>query len=278
MHLLAAVLAAAQLHVAAAESAWGSIAAQLGGDRVRVASIVSNPAADPHAYEPTSFDARTFAGAQLVVVSGAGYDPWASQLVAANPVKGRIVLDVAKLVGVKAGGNPHRWYSPADVRRVAAALAAGYAALDPAHAAYFRARLRWFETTALAAYTHELAVIRRRFGGVAVGASEGIFGPLAEALGLRLVTPPSFLHAIGEGADPSASDIRTIERQIATRRIAVWVVNTQNETPDVARLTAAARGRGIPVVSVTETLTPVTATFQQWQVRQLRALATALAR
>ena len=38
----------------------------------------------------------------------------------------------------------------------------------------------------------------------------------------------------------------------------------------------AARARGIPVTSVTETLTPATASFQEWQVAQLQALQAAL--
>lgn len=276
MRLLAAALASAvHLHVAAAESMWGSIAAQLGGDRVRVTSVISNPAADPHDYEPTSADARALAGARLVIVNGAGYDPWASQLDAANPVRGRIVLDVADLVGVKDGGNPHLWYSPATVFAVARALARDYSQLDPRDAAYFRAREQAF-TRKLLPYTTLVSDIRFRFHGMTVGASESIFAPLARALGLRLVTPSSFLDAISEGTEPTASDIATIDRQIARKQIAVWVVNTQNETPDVSRLTAAARKRGIPVVEMTETLTPATATFEQWQVRQLEALARGL--
>src|SRR5437899_2935972 len=101
----------APLRVVAAENVWGSIASQLGGDRAVVTSVITSPSADPHSYEPTAADARAFAGAQLVIVNGAGYDPWASRLVASNPVGGRIVLTVGDLVGVKAGGNPHRWYS-----------------------------------------------------------------------------------------------------------------------------------------------------------------------
>src|SRR5438128_484540 len=83
--------------------------------RVQVTSVITNPATDPHDYEPTALDARTFAGAQMAIVNGVGYDPWASKLIAANPVKGRAVLTVGDLVGLKAGGNPHRWYSPANV-------------------------------------------------------------------------------------------------------------------------------------------------------------------
>ena len=50
-----------------------------------VQSIIVNPAQDPHSYEPTADDARTLATAQLAIVNGVGYDPWAPKLLAANP-------------------------------------------------------------------------------------------------------------------------------------------------------------------------------------------------
>jgi zinc/manganese transport system substrate-binding protein len=266
------------IRVVAAENFWGSIAAQLGGSRVRVTSIVTNPATDPHDYEPTAVDARALAGAQLVIVNGIGYDPWASNLLAANPVDGRVDLDVGDLVGLKPGANPHRWYSPSDVQRVIGAIAAGLVKLDPKSAGYFRAQKSRFETKSLARYRNLIATIRRRYHGVPVGASESIFVPLAQALRLDLITPGSFLDAISEGTDPTAADIATIDRQVARRQITVWVLNSQNSTPDVARITDAARKRGIPVTTITETLSPATATFQAWQVHQLQALAAALHR
>jgi zinc/manganese transport system substrate-binding protein len=278
VHAIAAVLAATQIHVVAAENFWGSLATQLGGNRVQVTSVITNPATDPHDYEPSAVDARTFAGAQMAIVNGVGYDPWASKLIAANPVKGRAVLTVGDVVGVKAGGNPHRWYSPANVQQVIAAIVRDYSKLDPKDAAYFQRRKSQLETTGLAEYKHVIATIKRRFGGTPVGASESIFAPLAQALGLRLVTPPSFLKAISEGAEPTAADKTTIDRQIAKKQIKVWIFNSQNSTPDVARLTEEARKRGIPVTTITETLTPASATFQQWQVRQLKALVLALAK
>ncbi len=264
------------IRVVAGENFWGSIAAQLGGTRVHVTSVISNPATDPHDYEPTAADARTMADAQLAIVNGIGYDPWAPKLLAANPVHGRIVLTVGDLVGIEAGGNPHRWYSPANVQQVIAAIVRDYTKLDPKDAGYFRRQQTAFETRGLARYKRLIATIRRTYKGVPVGASESIFAPLAQALGLRLMTPPSFLKAISEGTEPTASDITTIERQIARRQIKVWVFNSQNSTPDVQRITDAARKRGIPVTTITETLTPATATFQAWQSRQLEALAAAL--
>jgi zinc/manganese transport system substrate-binding protein len=275
--LLPSSLAAkSRIEVVAAENFWGSIAAQLGGDRVNVTSVISNPAADPHDYEPTAADARTFAGAQMVIVNGVGYDPWASRLVDANPVHGRVVLDVGDLVGVNRGGNPHRWYSPGDVQKVIGAIVGDYTQLDPKGAGYFRQQAAWLETRGLARYKALIATIKRRYSGVPVGASESIFAPLAPALGLRLITPPSFLRAISEGAEPTAADKSTIDGQITHRRIKVWVYNGQNGTPDVKRLTDAARKHSIPVVEITETLTPASTSFQDWQSHQLAALAAAL--
>jgi zinc/manganese transport system substrate-binding protein len=264
------------LEVVAAENFWGSIAAQLGGSKVHVTSVVSSPATDPHDYEPTAADGRLLAGAQMAIVNGIGYDPWAEKLLASNPVGGRIVLTVGDLVGIQAGGNPHRWYSPPDVQQVIDAIAGDYAKLDPKDAAYFRAQKARFETKGLARYRRLIATIHRRYQGVAVGASESIFAPVAQALGLRLLTPASFLKAISEGAEPTASDLTTIDRQISQRRIVVWVFNSQNGTPDVQRITNAARKQGIPVTTITETMTPASARFQDWQSHELEALMQAL--
>src|SRR6516165_10287970 len=109
--------------VVAAENFWGSIASQIAGDRASVQSIISNPAEDPHAYEPTASDARTLATSQLAIVNGVGYDPWAPKLLAANPDSRRIVLSVGDQFGLHEGDNPHRWYDPAEVERTANAIA-----------------------------------------------------------------------------------------------------------------------------------------------------------
>src|SRR5215471_12025796 len=63
--------------VVAVENFWGSLARQLGGTHVKVTSIISNPNADPHDYEPTARDGRDIAAAQVLIVNGVGYDTWA---------------------------------------------------------------------------------------------------------------------------------------------------------------------------------------------------------
>ena len=265
-----------RLQVVAAENFWGSIVTQLAGDRADVRSIISDPAADPHDYEATPQDARLVAQAQYVVVNGIGYDAWAQKLVNGGGVSGRRVLDVGKLIGATVGGNPHQWYAPGTVDRFVARVATDLAALDPDDARYFEQRRAAFTTKGLAPYHDLIAEIRRQDSGTPVGASESIMAPMVSALGLDMKTPSSFLDAVAEGNEPTARDTARVTRQIDEREIDVFVYNSQNATPDVKRLVEAARAHDIPVTTVTETLSPAGATFQAWQVSQLRALRDAL--
>ena len=264
------------IHIVAAENFWGSIAAQLAGTKGTVQSIITNPAEDPHSYEPRSSDARTLATAKLAVVNGVGYDPWASQLLAANPTQGRLVVNVGTLLGLRDGDNPHRWYDPADVEKVANTITADLVRLDPKDRKYFERERTAFETSGLARYHALIAAIRTRYAGVPVGASESIFALQAPALGLKLITPYGFMKAITEGTELTAGEIATAERQIHQRQLKVWIYNSQNATPEIQRLTALARARQIPVVTITETLTPRTDSFEEWQIAQLERLQAAL--
>lgn len=267
-----------KLRVVAAEDFWGSIAAQLGGDKVAVTSIITNPAADPHDYEPTSADARTMATAQVSIVNGIGYDEWASRLLAADPEASRVELDVGDVLGLKAGDNPHQWYSPTSVHRVIDRITAAYEQADPGNDAYFEQRRRQLEVKGLAEYEALINSIKSRYAGTPVGASESIFEPLAPALGLKLITPKGFMDGIAEGTEPTPADKVSADRQIADRQIKVWVYNSQNATPDVQRLNDAAKAAGIPIATVTETLTPAGVSFQAWMTRELRGLRAALAK
>ncbi len=265
-----------RLQVVAAENFWGSIAAQLGGEKAEVTSIIVNPATDPHSYEPTALDARKLAGAQMAIVNGLGYDAWAPRLLRASPSGDRVELDVGKALGLAEGANPHQWYSPSSVRRVLDAIVAGYDRLEPSAASYFAQRERAFLERDLARYDALRREIRARYAGTPVGYSESIFKPLGEDLRLKLLTPYSFAKAIAEGNDVTARDKQTVDDQARKRLIKIWVFNSQNVTPDVQRVNEIAREQRIAIVTVTETLSPAGDSFEQWQSAQLEDLARAL--
>jgi zinc/manganese transport system substrate-binding protein len=262
--------------VVVAENFWGSIARQEGGSRARVTSIIVNPNADPHAYEPSVADARVMAGAKYVIYNGAGYDPWVSRLLSANPVTGRRVLDVGAVIGKKEGDNPHMWYSPSFMARVAARITADYQRLDPRDGAYFKKQHTKFINSALSGYRHEITLIAKKYHGVKISSTESIFQYMAQALRLNLITPYGFMKAISEGTEPTAQDKSTFDRQISQKQVKVFIFNSQNASPDTNALESKARARHIPIVAITETLQPASATFQAWQTKQLTSLAAAL--
>lgn len=264
--------------VAASIDTWGSVLAQLGGSRVRASSIIASPATDPHDYEPTPADARLIADAAVFIYNGVGYDSWAAKAVRADPEPERQLIDVGRLTGTPNDGNPHRWYDPADVVAVADAITTALKRADPIDAGYFDSlHARWLGTE-LTGYQALIAGIRARYAGTPVAASESVFSPLAQALGLELRTPPGLLRAVSEGTDPSAADKAQVDRQLTRREVKVYVFNSQNATPDVTAQVRIAERAGIPVVAVTETLTPRGNSFQDWQSDQLRRLQAALAR
>jgi zinc/manganese transport system substrate-binding protein len=263
------------VRVVAAEGFWGSIAAQLGGGRVRVHSIVTDPTADPHDHESTVADARAVAGADDVIGNGAGYDPWVDKLVDASPRRGRVVLRIADLVGRRDGENPHLWYSPAFVERAADRITSDLQRLDPSHRADYTAR-RAALTRAMQPYHQLVETIRARWSGVRVGATETVFEYMAGALGLDLASPPAFMRAVAEGNDPPAAAVAEFQHQLGERTIEVLVFNAQTATAVTTNLERQARRRGIPTVAVTETMPEQFATFQAWQIAQLRGLQRAL--
>jgi zinc/manganese transport system substrate-binding protein len=111
---------------------------------------------------------------------------------------------------------------------------------------------------------------------VPVGATETIFVYLANYLGLDLISPAEFMQAVAEGNDPPAATVVTFQDQIAHKAIKVLVYNVQTATAVTTNLRIAATQKSIPVVGVSETLQPTTASFQEWQDSQLIALENAL--
>lgn len=265
----------AAVSVVAAENSWGSIAAQLGGSRVAVQSVLTDPNADPHEYETTTNDARAFADASLVILNGAGYDGWGQKLVDANPTSSRRVLVVAALLGKKVGDDPHFWYEPSYVERAADAITAAYRAIDAADASYFDAR-RAELSTSLQPYLDEIRAIRQTYAGTPIGATETVFVYMASALGLDLTTPPEFMEAVSEGNDPPARSVVAFQDQISSRLVKVLVYNVQTVTAVTTSVKDLAASQHVPTVGVSETLQPANAKFQQWQLAQLQALARAL--
>jgi zinc/manganese transport system substrate-binding protein len=263
------------ISIIAGENFWGSLVSQLGGNKVSVTSIVSDPNADPHEYESNANDAKLMANANYVILNGAGYDSWGSSLLSASPNANRKLLVVADLLGKKEGDNPHFWYSPDYVNRVIAQMENDLISIDPKDTAYFQAQYAALQSS-LAEYQNRIANIKHDFGGRKVASTESIFVYLADAAGLDLISPPQFIDAVAEGNDPPASSVVEFEKQIKGNEPTVLIYNEQTVTPLTENMKKLAAEADIPTIGITETIQPPDASFQEWMNAQLLQLQNAL--
>ena len=253
---------------------WGDIVRDLGGECAQVKTVLASSSVDPHDFEPSPADAATFAKAQLVVVNGADYDPWASKFAATSAPKAPVV-DAGVVTKTAAGANPHLWYSPSAVVAVADAVTAELAKLAPEAKGYFADQRSAFGTS-LEPYNKLLSAIKAGAAGKTYAATESVFDYTAEDVGLVNATPQGYKTASANESDPSPADLEAFRRALADRQINVLIYNTQTEGSVPEQIRTAAEAAGVPVVDVTETVPPGTTSFETWQVTQLTALAKAL--
>ncbi|APA87137.1 metal ABC transporter solute-binding protein [Paraburkholderia sprentiae WSM5005] len=269
-----AFAADAKIPVVAAENFYGDAVRQLGGDRVDVISILSNPDQDPHLFEANPATARALQHASLVVYNGADYDPWMAKLLAASKGTQRTVIVAAELVGRKGGDNPHLWYDPATMPKVARAVSAALSAADPAHKSAYDANLAKF-LDSLKPIDAKLAELHGRYAGLPVTATEPVFGYMSDAIGLAMRNQRFQLAAMND-TEASAADIAAFERDLRERRVRVLIYNSQATEALTQRMLKLAQQSKVPTMSVTETL-PAGKTYQTWMLTQLDALQKALA-
>jgi len=259
--------------VVATENFYGNIAHQVGGLLVEVVSILNNPDQDPHLFEVSPAVARQIADAKIVIVNGADYDPWVTKLLQASPRPARVVIDVARLVGWQPGGNPHLWYDPDTMPKLARALAAALEMADPDHAADYAGGLK-ATLASLARLKARVYQMRARYHGLPVTATEPVFGPMADALGFTMRNK-TFQTAMMNNTEPSARDLAAFENDLKQHKVKALIYNKQVSEKLTQRLIAIATKAKVPVVAVTETQ-PADTSFADWMLSQLGALDKAL--
>jgi zinc/manganese transport system substrate-binding protein len=252
---------------------WSDITQRLAGACAEVTTVVGS-SVDPHDYEPTPGDAAAFAGADVVVLNGCGYDRWAEQAVEQSS-GAPAVVNGCEVVGRNDGDNPHLWYSPDSVPTVADAITAALGQRLPAASSYLTDRRTAWDTS-MQPYRDEIASISSKSAGRTYAATEAVFDDMAAALGLRSVTPEGFARAAANETDPSPADISAFDQLLEDSGADVLVFNAQTEGAIPAQVRSGADRSGVPVVEVTETPPAGATSFADWQVAQLRALATAL--
>jgi zinc/manganese transport system substrate-binding protein len=268
--------APAVIRAVAAENQYGNVIAQVGGRHVSVTSLLSNPNTDPHTFEASPAVAREVGAARLVVQNGLGYDSFMTTIEQAAPSSGRMVINVQRLLGLPdSTPNPHLWYDPATMPRVANAIATDLAVIDPRDAAYFEANAQAF-IRELDAWNQALAVLNRDHKDTPVATTEPVADYLLQAAGALNETPWTFQAAVMNGVDPSPQDVAMVKALLVSKKVKALVYNVQVTDPLTQSLVALARQAGIPVVGVYETMPQPGYTYQSWMLAEATALDNAI--
>jgi zinc/manganese transport system substrate-binding protein len=263
--------------VVAAENEYGNVAAQIGGKDVSVVSVESNPNTDPHAYEVSPSVAEEVGAAQLVIQNGVGYDDYMTRIESASPNQARKVINVQHLLGLPdSTPNPHLWYDPTTMPKVANALAADYAALKPADASYFSENATTF-IASLNPWLQAIADFKAQYGGTPVATTEPVADYMLEAAGADNLTPFRFQADIMNGVDPSPQDISLQTSLFTQRKVKAFVYNQQVTDTLTQTFISAAHSADIPVVGVYETMPTPGFTYQTWMIAEVAALQKAVA-
>lgn len=256
----------------AAENTWGDLAEQIVGADMQVRSLLTQPALDPHLYEPGPAEGRLINDAALVVANGAGYDPWVDRLVKARSGGERPFIKAQDVVAWHEGENTHLWYNLRIVRAFVQRLTAECQSIDPVHAAGYAQRS--------AAVMGEIDQVEKRVNAVRaiiqgqpVAATEPVFTPMAESLGL-VMKEQAFQLAIMNDVEPPPSTVAAFDDDIRNKRIRLIAYNAQTGRPSVQRLIEQAKQMHIPVLPVYEIMPPGLH-WQNWFMQTVNQVAQA---
>jgi zinc/manganese transport system substrate-binding protein len=268
---------ASAIAVVASTDVYGDIVEQIGGGKVKVTSIISNPDQDPHSYEANTQNQLALSKAKVVIENGGGYDDFVDRMLKSSNSSAE-VINAVKVSGktAPAGGelNEHVWYDFPTVARLADRIAAALGKADPDEAAAFTKNAEDFKAKLKPLEAKE-EQIKTDHGGEEVAITEPVPLYMIEAGGLKDATPEAFSEAIEEGDDVSPRDLQATLALFTGKKVKALVYNAQTSGAQTEKVEQAAKTAGIPVVPVTETL-PQGKDYLGWMTANVDALASAL--
>ena len=231
------------LGVVASFSVLGDMVREVGGDAVRVKTLVP-PDGDAHTYQPRPSDLMAIKTARMVVLNGLGLDPWMDRLLASaggaairvtatDAVAPRHMSEDGKTIP-----DPHAWQDPRNGVLYAGAIADGLAKANPRLASLFRGRagdfVRGIEETDswIVGALAPVPPAKRK-----IITSHDAFGYFGARYGITFEA----VEGISTEGEPSARDLARLTAQIKREHIrAVFVENMTD--PRVAQALAREAG------------------------------------
>ena len=238
--------------VVATTNVWADVAGSVLGEAVP--AVISNPATDPHDFEPAAADLAKVTQAKVLVANGGTYDNAIykaadpANVISALPLSSEEHDHEHEHEGEHAGHdhahdeNEHIWYDTTVVREVADKLAK--AAEDngvQADTAELNKRLDDVD-----AKLDALPVAR-------IAQTHPIADSIVENSALEDVTPEDYRQATLNHTEPSSAAVAALITQLENGEVDLLINNPQTPSALTDRILAAAEQNDVPVIDIAET-------------------------
>ena len=239
--LLAAfpAFAAEPIEVVTTFSILGDITQRVGGDRIKVHTLVG-PNADAHVYQPTPADAKAIAQARLVVVNGLGFEGWLERLIKSSGYRGKVATATNGIRTLQRSAHdhhdnvdPHAWQDLSNALIYVDNIGKALGEIDPSGKTSYQANVEKYRQEIGALDTE----LRKTFNSIPksrrkVVTTHDAFGYLARAYDLNFIAPVG----INTDAEPSAADIGRIIKQIRRDKIPAVFVESISDSRLLERI------------------------------------------
>ncbi|KQV68155.1 metal ABC transporter substrate-binding protein [Rhizobium sp. Root1220] len=270
------------LKVVASFTVLADVVKQVGGDHVKVTSLVG-PNGDPHEFEPSPADAKNLNAAKVTFVSGEGLEGWMDRLISASGYKGQPIT-VSEGINTrtmeedgKTVTDPHVWNSPVNVQVWVANIEKALSAADPADAGAFKANAEAYlkKLDELDAYAHskfeKIPDDRRK-----VLTSHDAFGYFGREYNVSFLSP----LGVSTESEASAADVAKLIDQIKAEHVKTYFFENSNDprlVRQIAKATGAQPGGELYVESLSDAKGPAS-TYEKMFRYNVNQIAAAMAK
>lgn len=253
---------AGPISVVATIRPWGSLAEELGGDQVKVTTIITDSNLATKEYEPKTSDIATIAQSRILVVNGAGYDDWASK----SLPKDATLVSASDAVGAAEGDNPYLWFSK-DVRTsMATEMSEALSKALPAKKKYFNTRLKAWKKTETTLEQTMKQVASQSAKKMTYAQERPLAYYLMADLQFSDKTPQQFAQTLSNNEQPSDTETEAFETLLSSAKHPTLFLkdSTQQSTEVQHKLLQAAQNNSVPTVDVTEEMPAQRNTLNGW--------------
>ena len=261
-------------------------ARRIGGDLVDVTNLVA-PGVEAHDFEPSPRDMRSMSAADVIVVNGAGFEPWIDRAVANLSGGPKLLIEAGRafsLNGASAaadatklpedGADPHYWLDPLKAKGQAEAVLDALTAVAPEYRELYKKNAdRLIEEIELLHEQYSSALRQCRLDTFVT--SHAAFGHLASRYGL--VQLP--LTGISPEAEPATAKLARLATRIKNTGVRYVLAETTGSRR-LSQTVADEIGATLLDMHSLESLTPEHAsngeTYMSIMRTNLESLSTAL--